>query len=1324
MLSVITSYPSTASSTCLKYSAFFHSRMQRSGDGWQAELFVQQSGTFEFFLQFGGKHSERGSTGHWQMAPKMGIRLDQICLISMLSKWMGPLSEWDVHLLNAARSGFNMIHWTPLQTRGHSNSPYSIYDQLDFAPDLFSDSFASEQRISEMRGKIEWTRKELGIRSMIDVVWNHTACDSGWLKEHPEAGYNLQNSPHLLAAYDLDESILRFSENERKLGCEADLEQMIGDFKKELTKTALWEYFVIDADRAATEFKDKLAEIVATQRKLQQSPSKQLADFVKSDRSFTRHSMRVVGYEELIGVLYGEEIEKYRMNPSPAFAGSLTQQFREALDAVNLPLYHAYDQRIHSILSNIRSRVQYERLMDHGPRLGPINKQSPMLSTYFTRIDGHVFTNNGFLWNADPLINFAEPPCEAYLLREVIVWGDCVKLRYGVQPSDSPWLWQHMTRYTELMASIFDAFRIDNCHSTPLHVAKHLLRRARAVRPEIYVCAELFTGSVERDYQFIKTLGLNSLIREAMMASSPEHLSSMVREYGGDEASAVVPRAEYQMVSELVVRTAPTRLHVLFAECTHDNEMPAQKRTVLDALPNAAIVAFSSAAIGSVLGYDDLLAQNLNIVHEQRRYTARPAILSPIRSELNKLHVELQPFTGIDVTFHPPDLLVIMRDNPVTGETMTLIARTAFPALQKLSKVVSIASNGLAHTSSTLSLSSCPHFDAELVILPDGLQNDGVSLECSECAQAVYPPIAMPSKSECRLLASLKIALDDLVAAEHSSNDERFIRGGRGYRLFMPTEQSLLGLTLSPEAQLTIEQVHFTAGSIAIFRSPSSSLSLHFEPLDGILLQLDFADFNVLLYRCDAEESDSLPSNGVYHIPGYGKLSYSGLQGFQTLITNILSGPDNQHPLVYNLCAGRWAMQYCSDRLRKRPSNPRLQLLADWMDRQWTVIDDRPASHRPRLFCQVINQVYSMALQHIHTRIFDPRCLFRRISDPLLIPFARQLAIGAVQLVGCVDSTGLLPDRPSLCIAAGLPYFATHHMRCWGRDTFIAFRPLLLYTGLWSIAREHLVAFGGCCFNGLIPNLLDAQRWPRYNSRDATWWWARAVHDYYFSDAPDAQVVLHFQVQRRFPVRSLDDGRYEYTYCAFDDTHLAFRYTSTIGDVLHEVLQCHASGISFTEPRAGPKLDPVMRPEGFRISIRTDWRTGFVHGGGAFNAGTWMDKVGESKRAGNYGIPSTPRDGSPIECTALLAATLGWLRENSQIGDVIVDGKPISIAHWHHLVSSSFDCEYFIPGGAAERHPPTPYRGYYRDVLGGHDERASLQLRPNYLVAIAEVPLS
>lgn len=107
-----------------------------------------------------------------------------------------------------------------------------------------------------------------------------------------------------------------------------------------------------------------------------------------------------------------------------------------------------------------------------------------------------------------------------------------MKLRYGDGPEDNPWLWEHMTRYVTYLASVFDGFRIDNCHSTPLHVGVALLDAARVENPDLYVCAELFTGNEETDVHFVSRLGINSLIREAYNAWDPKELSRVLYRNG------------------------------------------------------------------------------------------------------------------------------------------------------------------------------------------------------------------------------------------------------------------------------------------------------------------------------------------------------------------------------------------------------------------------------------------------------------------------------------------------------------------------------------------------------------------------------------------------------------------------------------------------------------------------------------------------------------------------------------------------------------------------------------------------------------------------
>ena len=146
--------------------------------------------------------------------------------------------------------------------------------------------------------------------------------------------------------------------------------------------------------------------------------------------------------------------------------------------------------------------------------------------------------------------------------------------------------------------------------------------------------------------------------------------------------------------------------------------------------------------------------------------------------------------------------------------------------------------------------------------------------------------------------------------------------------------------------------------------------------------------------------------------------------------------------------------------------------------------------------------------------------------------------------------------------------------------------------------------------HGLIPNLLNSGA-PRYNCRDAVWWWLQSIQDYchFVSHGND---ILLASVRRLFlsDEAEADHGHSQRT---------------TLAELMQEALQRHYDGISFRERGAGSQLDRDMTPPGFNVACGINHDTGFVYGGSQWNCGTWMDKVGESSWAGNKGVPATPR---------------------------------------------------------------------------------------------------
>lgn len=125
----------------------------------------------------------------------------------------------------------------------------------------------------------------------------------------------------------------------------------------------------------------------------------------------------------------------------------------------------------------------------------------------------------------------------------------------------------------------------------------------------------------------------------------------------------------------------------------------------------------------------------------------------------------------------------------------------------------------------------------------------------------------------------------------------------------------------------------------------------------------------------------------------------------------------------------------------------------------------------------------------------------------------------------------------------------------------------------------------------------------------------------------------------------------------------------SVGDLIQEIMQKHAEGIHFREWNAGPKIDWNMKDQGFNIDIDLDPETGIIYGGNRYNCGTWMDKMGESDKAGNKGIPATPRSGAPIELIGIQACMLQFLvdidsRLFSYTGVTLKNSNFLSYKQW------------------------------------------------------------
>lgn len=99
--------------------------------------------------------------------PRRRIELDAIRCQTVLTKCLGPLPTWEQKLVVAKHSGYNMVHFTPVQELGGSNSAYSICDQRKVNPTFADAARQLEPTYSDVDRVIRKMRGEWGVRGFL-----------------------------------------------------------------------------------------------------------------------------------------------------------------------------------------------------------------------------------------------------------------------------------------------------------------------------------------------------------------------------------------------------------------------------------------------------------------------------------------------------------------------------------------------------------------------------------------------------------------------------------------------------------------------------------------------------------------------------------------------------------------------------------------------------------------------------------------------------------------------------------------------------------------------------------------------------------------------------------------------------------------------------------------------------------------------------------------------------------------------------------------------------------------------------------------------------
>jgi glycogen debranching enzyme len=870
------------------------------------------------------------------------LDLNSLQMVTVLAKQLGPLDQWRARLEVAAKTNYNIIHFTPVQDLSEeSNSSYCIKDHLKLLKHANSnDKF----KMPHLEGIIQDIYKEWNVLSICDLVYNHMANDAPFLQDHPEATFNLQNSPHLRPAFVLDRILAHLTFDIAKGKYEsrtirAKLQHsMLPTIRyilrhEEIPKYHLEQFFSIDLPSTMEKIREIVENELALLETNQQGPNTTNQSWNDSKEKawselnihqdvLYRRLKSSIDFEIVKKILEFEFLGIHNCCDREHFLNCIYKRFYDTLNQKNNEIKDIIEGYLNEAVDNVLSSVNNQFFAEDGPKWETVSKKSPIVYSYFyfpfpddndvlldeaaafdddptvaTSKAKRIQAHNGWVMGDDPLKNFADKHSTVYIRRQLIPWGDSVKLNYGESFDNNPSLWSYMSDYTLSTAQMFHGVRLDNCHSTPLNVAQYFLDLARSVQPNLYVIAELFTNSDSIDNIFVTKLGITSLIREGIQATNPNDLGRLIHRYGGEPTGTF-----FQPNNRPLVETVA---NAIFFDITHDNESLVKRHSVYDLLPNSSLIAMCSCATGSTRGYDELVPHHINVVHETRLYSSWSSSLNSggeinfdcgiikAKQRINSLHYNLaiKGFSQIYVDQFDYETTVVTRYNPVTHQSVILIARTAFeqPDIQAIR-------NGCLKKSLTIPS------PIEKILFEGNLnekEEQNGSLAFKQNDNYINGLDSYLLYFEDFESDNLEMSIKKSRFIESIHYDDKTQTSYINFKLFPPGAISAFKVSLHKSAKNNLLNAEKSIQQLNKYKTNEES-----ENIGKILDNLSYDELNILLFRCSSEESAEPNDLDVYNLPNYGPLVYAGLQGIMNIINKERLKNNLGHCLYENIRNG------------------------------------------------------------------------------------------------------------------------------------------------------------------------------------------------------------------------------------------------------------------------------------------------------------------------------------------------------------------------------------------------------------------------------------
>ena len=486
---------------------------------------------------------------------------------------------------------------------------------------------------------------------------NHISSDCPWLNDHPEISYNNRNTPQLIPAIELDLILSNVCEElcQEKFQITDDhqIDIVMERIENALNKIRFEEYWFIGLDTFYFSLSSSFS-VVGTDG---YSDNERVSD------SELQNALKNCVYEGRIGHRFPLVVDVTLLKKLLTKRIICPHELKGAVNAINEHIRIRFVKpAMETILRSVRNSIQY-KFIHRNPESKIPSARYPLVERYFTCISRHspvdsyyslvteneaernIFAvNNGWTWSnsRDPLNEHPTSRCyilrddfasyqmaTSYLLRDVVAWTDCVKVRYyeGDQPT---WIMPIMEEYVQISAYIFDGFRLDNCHNASISLLEHLTTKARNIKPSLALLAELFTSDESLDIEYIRRVGIDMIVRETVKDPHEYHdskvYSDVLYSAGGEDLGSL---QNFEGIPHYITNS---RLPIVLYDVTHDNRS-FRNLYGLASIPSVTVmISLTVAHVASTRGQDEGYICNPSVT-EKRKYAVANSDLASMSNE-------------------------------------------------------------------------------------------------------------------------------------------------------------------------------------------------------------------------------------------------------------------------------------------------------------------------------------------------------------------------------------------------------------------------------------------------------------------------------------------------------------------------------------------------------------------------------------------------------------------------------------------------------------------------------------------------------------------